>query len=213
MVENDPYYALDLLSASRLHVVKCLRDGLPLPKISQDALDFGKQFHQAVLEPEKYEEALKTDPSYKKNEHKIREMVKACKKNSFLCELLAAPGQVEHNHFFEEPRYGLKCKIKMDKYLTRSILDLKSTAAKTKQEFLESIIKYGYDRQGAFYLDGTNATKFILIGVSKTYPHHTFTEIFHYNHELIQEGRKQYEALIDHFMLMPEKPNFKELMS
>jgi hypothetical protein len=215
MIETDPYYNLDLISASRLGVVKCLRDNLELPKASQEALDFGKQFHQAVLEPEKYSEALKTDPSYKKNEHKIKEMVKACMDNSFLCELLSAPGYVEHNHFFKEERYGIDCKIKMDKFIKilRSILDLKSTSAKTLKEFMESIVKFGYHRQGAFYLDGTDATKFILIGVSKTFPHKTFTVILPYDHELIEQGRKEYEELIDFYIQMPVKPDFKLLMS
>lgn len=213
-MEDEKYFGLELISASRLGIVKCLRDGLDLPSVSKEALDFGKQLHQAAFEPEKYEAGLRDDPAYKKNYHKIQAMLKACMDNPMFFELIKSPGFAEYVHFFDEPRYGLKCKIKMDKYLpaVRTILDLKSTAAKTLQEFMDSIIKYGYDRQGAFYLDGTEATKFVIIGVSKTWPHKTFTVILFYNHEIIEKGRIGYEELIDYYMQMEVKPDFKKLM-
>jgi hypothetical protein len=215
MSEKDPYYDIDCLSASRLGVVKCLRDGTEMFKSGAKAKAFGRQIHQAALEPEKYELELISDPSYRENKFKIIEMIKALKDNHSFNDIISSPGLVEYNHFFKEERYGLECKIKMDKFLPdiRTIFDLKSTSAKTLKEFMESIETYGYHRQGAFYLDGTTCNRFTIIGVSKTSPHKTFTVPLSYNHELIVKGRKEYEDLIDYYISMEVKPDFKLLMA
>lgn len=217
-MDQDPYYNLDMLSNSRLGIIKCLRDGLPLFKTYQDALDFGKQFHEVVLEPEKYEENLKNDPSYQKHKHKIAEMKKAAMQNPVLSIALSAKGvSVEHDHFFTERKYDeIKCKAKFDILSEgqETIMDLKTTSEKTLEGFLESMIKYSYYRQAAFYMDHhVTAKRFIFIGVTKSYPHKTFTVVCDINHELVCEGRKEYEDLIDYYLEMPEKVNFKELMS
>jgi hypothetical protein len=210
-MNDEQYFALNELSNSRLGFIKCLRDNLEQFKAKEETFAFGTQFHQAALEPEKYAAALKVDPTYSKNRHKIAEMVKACKDNAVLCDLLNSPGLVEYVHRFDEARYGLKCKIKMDKFFEnlKSILDLKTTAAKTLEEFLESIVKYGYHRQGAFYIDGACADRFIIVGICKTYPHKTFTVILPFDHPLIEQGRTEYEELIDYYITMPNKPDFK----
>jgi hypothetical protein len=107
-MNDEQYFSLECLSQSRLNVVKCIRDSLELPSVSQKALDFGKQFHQAALQPEEYQKILLSDQSYKDNRHKIHEMVKALNENSLFVDLLNAPGEVEKSHFFQESRYGLE---------------------------------------------------------------------------------------------------------
>lgn len=49
----------------------------------------------------------------------------------------------------------------------RIIIDLKSTTAKTKGEFIERAEKYNYWRQGVFYSSVYNADYFALIGLSR----------------------------------------------
>lgn len=214
-MEDSQYFSIDCLSASRLGVVRCLRDGLELPKMaSKEALVFGQQLHQAALEAAKYAAALKTDPAYKKNYFKIVEMIKACKENGVFCDMMAAPGEVEKSLFFREPTYDLEFKIKMDKHMPgqKTVFDLKSTAAQTHADFLESCMKYGYHRQGALYLDGSDSNKFVIIGVSKTYPHPTFTVIWMYDAPELVQGRQEIDELINYYITMPEKPDFKALM-
>jgi hypothetical protein len=213
-MNDDEYFALDFLSTSRLGVIKCLRDNVELTKFTKESKDFGKQFHQAGLEREKYLKALGSDPAYHKNKFRIAEMIKVLKENTVFCEMMNAPGFVEYAHTFQEPRYGLDFKIKMDKYIQClfTILDLKSTACKTMAEFLESLTTYGYHRQGALYLDGTGMRKFIIIGVTKSHPYKTYTVIWNQGHELIERGRMEYEELTDHYLTMPVKPDFKRLM-
>ncbi len=224
-MSRDPYYDLDLISASRLGIVKSIRDGTPIFKVKKETLDFGKQFHEAILEPEKYKlklEAAMAMPykspehdSYKANRFKIASMAQAARKNAILMNLLNQPDvKVEHNHFFDEASYGEKVKIKMDAWSEQLgiIADPKTTAAKTYADFYDTITKYGYHQQGALYIDGTNAKTFILVGVSKSHPHNTFTVPLNWDCELIQDGRAEYEDLITYYLGMPEKPDFKLLM-
>jgi hypothetical protein len=221
------YYQLDMLSNSRLGVVKCLRDGLPIFKAKKETLEFGKQFHESVLEPHKYNDflslALENQHNgagtwvewYIKNRHKVAAMSKSALNNALLKFLIDSPlAKFEQDHFFNESKYDLECKAKIDLWVGKTIADLKTTAAKTREEFEASILQYGYNRQGAFYLDGTGAEKFIIIGVCKTYPHPTFTCTMAIDDPRIVSGRKEYEDLIDVYLEMKQegKIDFQELM-
>lgn len=64
-------------------------------------------------------------------------------------------GEAEQVVLFEDYRTGTPCKAMMDWLPTagRFILDFKSTDDASPAGFRRSIIKYGYDRQAAFYTD------------------------------------------------------------
>lgn len=211
----DTYYSIDKLSQSRLNVVKCVRDGSPFIKVKKETLDFGHQMHEAVLQAKKYAINLLKNPEYKINRHKIAAMVKAAKDNAVLQMYLKDPESIiEDDHFFNESRYNLECKLRADIRLNyrKTVLDLKSTSATTKEEFEAIIKQYGYHRQGAFYLDGTDCETFIIIAISKKSPHKTFTYIFRWDDPLILEGQKENEDLIDYYLQNKDKINFNELM-
>lgn len=213
---QDPYYKIDRLSNSRLGLVRSLNLGLPINKVKKETLEFGRQLHEAVLEPSKYEANLLSKPEYKINQFKIAALCRAAMGNDLLRMLLAdIDTLVEYDHLFEEEKYGVPSKAKIDIWLKKTIGDLKSTSAKTKADFEATIEPYGYHRQGAFYLDNTGAEKFILFGVSKIFPHPTFTVEMNWNDERIARGRAEVSELTDIYQVMKRdnKINFQELMA
>jgi hypothetical protein len=206
-INDDPYYGIQKVSNSLLGLVACHRDGLPPFKVSEDTLEFGRQFHEAILEPEKYRSRI-TEPGYIKNIFRIKEMVKVARENVIIKMALNAAGtRYEFSHFFTEERYDIECKAKFDILSQggKTIIDLKTTSETTLQGFVESITKYNYHRQAAFYMDHSTADKFVFIGVTKKSPYRTFTVVLEINDELTCIGRKQYEELIDFYILMPDK--------
>jgi len=212
------YYALDMLSNSRLGVVKCLRSGLPVMKVKRETLEFGRQLHEAVFEPEVYNFKLSQPlqfPQYQTHRHKVATMAKSARNNALLKYLLDNPlAKKEQDIFFKENKYNLDCKAKVDIWVGKTIGDLKTTDATTREEFEERILKYSYHRQGAFYLDATGAEKFIVFAVAKKFPHQTFTCTMTLDDPRIIEGRREYEELIDDYltMLQTGEVNFQELM-
>jgi hypothetical protein len=209
------YYDLNMVSNSRLGLVKSMVDGAPLMKCKRSTLEFGKQLHEAVLEPEKYAYKLSINaPFYQEYKDKVKGMAASARGNLLLKFLLDNPRtKKEEDTFFIHERTGLQCKLKADIHLVKTIGDLKSTSCNSNEEFKASIVKYGYHRQGAFYMDATEANKFIVIGVSKKYPYHTFTHTFNYDELLIKEGRAEYEFLLDKLIEYEKQGvNFYELM-
>jgi len=69
----------------------------------------------------------------------------------------------------------LPCKAKIDLQTGVHIYDLKPTRAHSQEMFEQMAIRYQYERQAAFYLDGTRAKVFVLIAVQKQAPYQVFT--------------------------------------
>lgn len=212
MQEQDPYHALDLISNSRLGVIKSIVTGASIIKAKKETLDFGKQFHECVFEYDKYINKLldKSNEeqyvSYQANRFRVSTMSIAACGNALLDRMLKSNLKVvEHNVFFNEEYYGVDCKAKLDIRVGDIIGDLKSTSAQSKEEFEATCIEYGYFRQGAFYMDHCQGKQFILFGVSKKYPHRTFTVIANYDDPRIIEGRKEYQWLIEEYLKLKQK--------
>jgi hypothetical protein len=207
MSQEQDYYKIDAISNSKLSQVKAILYGGPLPQqASPDAFEFGRQFHEAVLEPEKYKLNLLLHKSYDEYKWTIREMVKSVKKNALLTKFLSDPDcKIELEHLFQEPRYLMPCKAKFDIKVRRVISDLKTTDCTTREEFEAKIIEYGYHRQGAFYMDGGEADRFYIFAVSKKYPHNTFTYCFNTNEQVIETGRTEIEYLIDEYLSLKSR--------
>ncbi len=187
------YYALPLISNSSL-------TGFAGCKV--ETLEFGQQLHAAILEPELYAPGI--------GHEKINEMVKSAKRNALLMLMLNDPTRHVEQEYFPVDESGVQCKLKCDlqtgpKKAPRVIADIKTTDAKTKEEFAQRAKEYGYIRQGAFYLDGTGAKKYIIFAISKTYPHPTFTFVL--TSDEVAEGRAEYERLIA-AKLNPVEPIF-----
>ena len=173
------YYSLPFISNSSL---------TGFTGASEDTLKFGQQLHAAILEPWAYV----SDP---KSKHKIEEMVKSARRNALLMLMLNDPlKKVEVEYFPIDEETGTQCKLKADLVVGATICDLKTTAAKTREEFNKCAIEYGYHRQGAFYLDGTGKEKFIIFAISKSWPHPTFTFVL--TKDEVAAGRAEYERLL-----------------
>lgn len=209
------YYDLDLVSQSRLNVVHSLMYNLPIMKAKRETLEFGKQLHEYVLESEVYALKLATnEPYYRQFENKIRGMGESVKANDLVNFFLSQSNVLlEQDKFFTHERTGIKCKLKADILLRRSVADLKTTATKTKAEFEATILKYGYHRQGAFYIDGTGSKEFNIIAVSKTHPYPTFNYTLKSDDPRIIQGREEIEILMDEYVrLLAEGVDFMDLM-
>lgn len=193
----DDYFKKPGVSNSLLGDVKRIINGQPLFKCSPETLEFGSQVHEESLESELYTSKLSLE-SYIKNIHKVGNIGEALRKNSLFKLFLNDPKtQYEQEVFFEID--GIPCKLKADLRLRKIIGDIKTTDAKTRAEFEARAVEYGYHRQGAWYLDGTNSEKFIIFAISKKYPHPTFTYILDYDDPEIREGREEYKYLFEEY--------------
>lgn len=194
-----------------------------------NALLFGRAFHQNILEPKKYKdqvisydgtrrgkvwEEFKTQNSdstiitigEEKNLTKMRERLYSIPR---VVDLLMG-GEAEVVSCWEDEESGVYCKGKAD-YLKiendrRILVDIKTTQDHSERAFKGSCMKYGYDRQAAFYLDGFNADEFWFIVIEKTDPFDV--GIYMCGEEFIGYGRDKYKDLLntyDYYFIKQEK--------
>lgn len=156
-----------------------------------EAMEFGKAFHVALLEPEKLEESIAIAPEVdrrtkdgkatweafliasqgkipltQRDAEQIIRMRCAVFGNPVAAALLRQKGRTEQAIRWVDPSTGLKCRAKLDKITDGGvIIDLKTTQDVTPTEFAKSAFNYGYDRQAAFYLGGMDRLK--TLGVIK----------------------------------------------
>ncbi|RYC66785.1 hypothetical protein EQG79_28495 [Spirosoma sordidisoli] len=154
----------------------------------------GSAFHQMVLEP-RCGRPIPADI----DRERLTKMATAVRATRFGRWALQW-GQKEQPHLFRDPETGLLCKCQTDLRLRHGlIVDIKTTRARTYQQFLECCELYQYDRQTAFYLDGLNAKRFVLLGVQKTAPF----QVFYFEptadatgNAFIEQGRERYKRLL-----------------
>jgi exodeoxyribonuclease VIII len=167
------------------------------------ALNFGSAYHAFILEPEKFHSLCSVAPKVNKrtnagkeeyanflncNEGKVildpEELIDLCAMRDVMAihqiamELIDTPGHVELSIYWTEPETGVKCKVRLDKYIpsTNQIIDLKTTQSVSAAAFQASVRKYGYDLQDAFYTDGAraaglNVDDFYFLAQESKYPH------------------------------------------
>lgn len=180
----DPYYDIPKFSNSFLSNVRFLINNPSgkIPPLPEAALEFGSQVHYYVLEPHKF--------TGNEKHKKCGDLIKS----SPVIQSMLAHGEVESELHFE--RLGLKCKGKMDLILGNTICDLKTTSTTSYDQFMETVFKYGYNRQAAFYMDGSGADSFIFCAVTKGNDPKLFWHRYTKNDPEIEEGRKEYLALL-----------------
>ena len=145
-----------------------------------EAMEFGRAFHVALLEPEKLDESIAIAPEVDRRtkdgkaaweafliashgkipltERDARQIVRmrcAVMGNPMAAALLRRKGRTEQAIRWVDTATGIKCRAKIDK-LTQDglVIDLKTTQDICPSEFGKSAFNYGYDRQAAFYLKG-----------------------------------------------------------
>tara|TARA_R100000664_G_scaffold34129_2_gene54211 strand:- start:1684 stop:2448 length:765 start_codon:yes stop_codon:yes gene_type:complete len=190
-------------------------------KYGQDdtnALLFGRAFHQNILEPKKYKDQVisydgvrrgKAWDEFKLNNddktiitkgeekslHKMREKLLSIPR----VKNLLSNGQAEVVNCWEDQDTGVYCKGKADYVKDENgrkiIVDIKTTQSHVMNEFRRSSLKYGYDRQSAFYLDGFGADEFWFIVIEKTEPFDV--GIYMSSESFMEVGRTKYKELLN----------------
>lgn len=155
------------------------------------AFAFGTALHSQLLEP-------KTAPPIPADvdAELLRYLSERVRKHRF-CRWVLQFSRKENLNLFTDPDTGLDCKSKIDiLHKNRLIVDFKSTSSRDYRSFLETCVKYDYDRQAAFYLDSISASRFVFIGIQKVEPY----DLFYFEPtcapRFIAQGRKKYKALL-----------------
>jgi hypothetical protein len=78
--------------------------------------------------------------------------------------------------------------------------DLKSTAAKTQEQFEHCIWHFGYHVQRAWYMDIAGHDEDLLIAVSKHYPYKVFHKFIRRDDELHTKGVEDYTAICEDYV-------------
>lgn len=182
------YYTIKRISNSDLQIAKHLIMGTPLCR-PKAAFHFGRILHEAILEPERFNFS-----NYKGVNRKLFYRCMEAVRQSKECLSLIA-GSREQEVYWTDFYTKVACKSKLDIYKKGMVIDIKTTRARTQQEFEECIIKYEYDRQIAFYADSVSAGQVVLIGISKT-ASKLFYFKTHSNSEFITMGRAKYRYIL-----------------
>jgi hypothetical protein len=217
--ENDDVYygdseyvtnsMLGKLKRSPKHLAHYLKYGSG----SSQALDFGRAFHLCILEEEKFSKEVALYQGRRagkewvefKNNHKefliinqtefdtLRRMRDSIISNQIARDLIANCKK-EVPMVWQDEETGVWCKGKADGVADDYLLDLKTTREPNLDNFKRSAMKYGYDRQSAFYLDGFKRREFWFICIEKESPNNLV--IASCSNEFINKGREDYKDLL-----------------
>ena len=224
---QDPYYLAPCLSNSGMSHLKLsprhYKDALN-QSYDSPALVFGRLFHMAVLEPEKYQEHVRVfngDRRTKAGKEAYADLVSSgfeiisaddadkidAMRDSVRSEFTIT-GKTEIPKFWTDEDTSAACKAKADLLQDRIVWDLKSTIGDAGG-FGRAIEKYDYDRQAAFYMDGFGADGFGWIVVEKSPPYGVM--LYRATPETLMRGRDKYKplaALYAQCVLLDEWPGY-----
>lgn len=138
---------------------------------------FGRAFHTAVLEPDKFEDSVLVFTETKSRGVKFDKFLKENPGRDILLaheyDLLMAMrdrffthpisktatlgAKVEASVFWEDPATQLECKARFDALRPDIIWDVKTAKDASAAGFGDAAKSYGYHRQAAWYMDAANA--------------------------------------------------------
>lgn len=188
-VSDDDYHASKAISKSTLDLVDksaalaIWQKNAPVDEENADALDFGKAFHCALLEPERYEQEYVTEPKLDRRTkegkakaaefaeqakgkvivthdeaRKIKLMVGSVMAHPDASAILGLGGVAEASIFWKDAETGEMCKIRPDWHNSDNhiILDVKTCGdiEGSFKSFAGSIDEYNYHKQDAYYTHG-----------------------------------------------------------
>lgn len=181
----------------------------------------GTLLHQAIMEPELFNQQYVVHPKYKGNGSQAMnreweaEQAKQNKtiitdeefmmfttmrnnfqRSTFLVDSLAA-NNIEHSFFFDVE--GIEAKARPDFYKPKVAFDIKTTNDIGQDYFAKAIYDYGYHVQGAMVIDamrqnGLEIDYFVIVAFEKKYPY-TMTQ-FMLADSAIELGRQTYQRTI-----------------
>lgn len=189
--------------------------------------DFGTACHFAILEPEKFEEAVMRGPKDRRgnnwkdaqaeaaNSHRllltegdydaalvIRDTVHA---DAWLNALIVSPhSEVEHSGYWIDETTGSLCRCRPDLYRADLgvMVDVKSTVDAHPDAFARSVVNYGYHAQEAFYSDGYRALGrpvegFVFLAWEKKAPY--VTARYELPPSIVEDGRAIMRKALDRY--------------
>ena len=184
------YYQLPRISNSDLTIASHILQGVPY-QTPDTAFQLGSAFHELLLEPEKFRsescEGLDISLLYRMHRTVI---------SNQYCKSLLAQSEKEKVILWEEPTTDVRCKSKLDMINGATVVDFKTTSARSLSAFVNCCKMYSYDRQMAFYADSINAKQVCLIGVSKQAKRLFFVQKYT-SSAFIAEGRRKYQYLLE----------------
>jgi hypothetical protein len=163
LITPTDYYQLPVLNNSGLSEFRNKLFGLPSFNVSEKTLRTGQLVHLAVYQPHLFASvgaAERTNDIYK--------LASCARKCNVLQSFLKNPKTL-----FEADIYSLwndlvPIKVKPDAHVPKLYgHDLKTTATKTRLDFLDKFTEYGYWRQAYFYGTATGCKNYFFTGVSK----------------------------------------------
>lgn len=123
-----------------------------------------------------------------------------------LKKVVQSTGQAELSIVWIDEQTGVPCKARIDWHTPThaggAVLDLKSTDDASPGSFERAIFRWGYHRQGAFYLRGARAVglkvrHFVIGAVEKKAPHGTI--LYRLDDQAIGLGEKQIEFALQRY--------------
>lgn len=198
------------------------------PQEPSPAFRLGAAFHKLALEPETFDDEYAVAPDFNRRTKEGRqqyeaflaeaegktvldidemrtaeEMVKSLMANPTAKKLIEV-GQKEQSFFWTNPRTNLELKCRPDIYITGNgpdlIVDLKSTTSSETRSFTNECIRFGYDVQSAFYVEGLKTVypdaefTFMFIAVEKNPPY--AVNVMEMSRDMVEYGRVRFEDLL-----------------
>lgn len=207
---DSEYFAYPALSNSKMSEIKkhlTKKDDFFDPA---DAFRFGSLIDAMITEGHRIEWAMKLlddQPIIPTEFETARKMRKAFLADRSCCDLVFS-NNVEYQKVFIRQlemqstgvQFSVLCKCKFDFYGAVSG-DIKSTTAKTLQEFIAACYRFDYFRSRAFYMDIAKTDIDVIIGISKV-NFKIFKLVIKRGDKYHTEGVNQYQELAFHYWVL-----------
>ena len=175
------------------------------------SLIFGSNFHHHLLiDRQSVPSGIGAKPMLR--------MLDVMRNHLQFCELMAE-ALPEIPQYWDDGLTGLPCKSQLDLLLPGEalIVDVKTTSASSRAEFLENALFYEYDRQAAYYIDGCRSAghpikRFILFAIQKQKPHQVFVVDMKADDAFVENGRRKYRKLLASWLKQPYTPTSWQLI-
>jgi len=172
----------------------------------EKAYRFGSLLDAIITEPERVDFFKMTvdGVQYSRDEfEKAEQMKRAFQADPFCRNILensvAQHVTIRHDFAIEYGghRFFLNARAKWDFFGGRHPIDadLKSTVCTTEKSFIETLDRFDYDRQGAWYMDLEGRDRFMFLGVSKV-NHKIFKFAIKRGDPVYQRGRAKYQEIL-----------------
>ena len=218
-----PGFNNSFLSSWKENALKALYERKNPPEQTV-AMRLGTQFHTLMLEPERflgqYSRLPKLDRRKTADKEAYADLVAEFGESNLVAEddysclitmqkallaherakaLLTRADQKELSLTWTDEATGLECKGRADLIAGQILGDIKTTLDASTENFQASIYKYGYHRQGAFYLrgakaNGLNVTHYAILALEKDAPNGV--NVFSLSDAAIDQGNRELDDLL-----------------